>query len=190
MNQKNEGYGPKLAIKERENMMAYLGRPGYLIFRQSQWISCNRCNPDMLRSKPWAWELQLSHKRETWWGLQLLPHLEIIISQQLGVFIFGYFWWIEDDEENDEIWWNIDITACLKCHRSWITCCIWEFHLGDKELKSEHQTLQLCKICQMHNHADRLFKVWQYWRFRWRACGSAGVAVEHIQLCRPVLFAH
>ena len=35
----------------------------------------------------------------------------------------------------------------------------------------------------MHSHADRLFKVWQYWRFRWRASGSANA--KHIQLCRP-----
>ena len=35
----------------------------------------------------------------------------------------------------------------------------------------------------MHSHADRLFKVWQYWRFRWRASGSANA--KHIQLRRP-----
>lgn len=97
------------------------------------------CNPKMLRSKPWAWELQLSHMHETWWGLELLAYLEILISQQLGHFIFillvNWRWW--------RTWWNIDVTVCLKRHRSWIAYCIWEFHLEGKELKSEPDTSTL-----------------------------------------------
>ena len=80
---------------------------GCLIFRQSHGVNSYHsrvisCNREMLRSKPWAWELQLSHKREIWWGLELLAYLEILISQQLGHFFFLSYWWIEDDEEHYE----------------------------------------------------------------------------------------